>query len=547
MATEVKLPDLGEGAEDATISRWLVKEGDEVSEGDVLMEVATDKVDTEVPAPAAGTILKINHSEGSLVGMDEVLLVIGEAGEEVDDSSGDADEDAADEEEAAEVEARETDTDDAEAETDEEEADEEELVDASENGHAVKASPVAKRIAEDKGIALDSIPGTGPGGRITKEDVLSSADGKGEDKDEGKGGKSTGAREPLPGDAADIAPLSVYRLAANYNINLADIAEGRPLSTLTRYDVMSAIASRESGETTTVEARFLAPATDEAAQMQAEEKAAAEPDDQPKQDKPKQEDKPAAKAQPAAKAEAGAGEELVKHSRMRAAVAKNTTASIFTAPHVTTMWDVEMSGVLAHRKAHRGEFAKAGVNLTVTAYLVEAIVAGLKAVPAANASWTDEGVIIKRNYNIGMAVALPADEYGMGGLIVPVIKNVQDLNLQGIARAVNDYAEKARNNELRSDDLQGGTFTLSNYGTSGSRFQTPVIVQPQVGILGVGAIEKRPIVVSNGHPLEANTGDHMAFLPMTTLGFSYDHRVLDGATADAFCAAVKEALESYHG
>jgi pyruvate/2-oxoglutarate dehydrogenase complex dihydrolipoamide acyltransferase (E2) component len=128
---------------------------------------------------------------------------------------------------------------------------------------------------------------------------------------------------------------------------------------------------------------------------------------------------------------------------------------------------------------------------------------------------------------------------------VPVIKNAGDLNLLGLARAVNELAERARKNELRQDDLADGTFTLSNYGTSGSRFQTPVIVQPQVGILGVGAVEKRAVVVSNGHPLEPNLGDALVIKPMTTLGFSYDHRVLDGATADAFCAAVKKHLEGY--
>jgi 2-oxoglutarate dehydrogenase E2 component (dihydrolipoamide succinyltransferase) len=229
---------------------------------------------------------------------------------------------------------------------------------------------------------------------------------------------------------------------------------------------------------------------------------------------------------------------------MRSAVARTVTTSLFTAPHVTTMWDVNMSAVMAHRKAHKNEFAAQGVNLTITAYFVQAIVEGLKAVPAANATYTDEGVVIKRYHNIGMAVALPPDQYGLGGLIVPVIKNAGDLSLLGLARAVNDLAEKARKNQLKADDLADGTFSLSNYGTSGSRFQTPIIVQPQVGILGVGAIEKRPVVVSQGHPLEANTGDYLAFLPMTTLGFSYDHRVLDGATADAFCAAVKHALEN---
>ncbi|MFZ1402251.1 MAG: 2-oxo acid dehydrogenase subunit E2, partial [Anaerolineae bacterium] len=233
------------------------------------------------------------------------------------------------------------------------------------------------------------------------------------------------------------------------------------------------------------------------------------------------------------------------HNRMRQLVARNTTQAAFSIPHVTTMWDVNMVAVLEHRKAHKAEFAAAGANLTVTAYLIQAILAGLKAVPAANSTWTDDGLIIKRAYHIGMAVALPADSYGVGGLIVPVIKNAGDLNLLGVARAVNDVAERARKNQLRADEMQGGTFTLTNYGTSGSRFQTPVIVNGQAGILGVGAIEKRPVVVSKGSPLEASAGDYLAFLPMTTLGFSYDHRILDGATADAFCAAVKAALEEW--
>jgi 2-oxoisovalerate dehydrogenase E2 component (dihydrolipoyl transacylase) len=128
---------------------------------------------------------------------------------------------------------------------------------------------------------------------------------------------------------------------------------------------------------------------------------------------------------------------------------------------------------------------------------------------------------------------------------VPVIKNADNLSLVGVARAVNDLAQRARANNLKADELQGGTFTITNYGTSGSRFQTPVIAGNEAGILGVGVIEKRPVVVSNGHPLDPNVGDSLAFLPMLTLGFSYDHRILDGATADAFCAKVKEALEGW--
>ena len=543
MATEVKLPDLGEGVEDATISRWLVKEGDEVQAGDVLLEVATDKVDTEVPAPVSGKVLKINQPEGSLVDLNTVIAIIGAEGESADsgDSGGQAEGAITAEAEAAAQNERET-VAEAEESGKKDEADETspQVATPSENGHAVKASPVAKRVAADKGVDLDGVSGTGPGGRITKGDVLATAE-------TGKAGQAK-ELEPLPGDLADVAPLSVVRLAALYNVNLREIAGGRPLSTLTRYDVMNAVASREQGKGVTVEPRFEAPHA-----IPGQKKAASAQAEAPVTAPTKPEAKPAEreaapKTQPkeaAAPVQAGANEELVRHTRMRQAIARNTVQSWTTTPHVTTVWDVNMSAVINHRKAHKDEFAASGVNLTITAYFVEAIVAGLKAVPAANASYTDEGVLIKRYYNIGMAVALPQDEYGLGGLIVPVIKNAGDLSLMGIARAVNELADRARKNQLRADDLADGTFTLTNYGTSGSTIQTPIIVQPQAGILGVGAIEKRAVVMSQGSPLEPSLGDAVAILPMTSLAFSYDHRVLDGATADAFCAVVKKALESY--
>ena len=543
MATEVKLPDLGEGVEDATISRWLVKEGDEVQAGDVLLEVATDKVDTEVPAPVSGKVLKINQPEGSLVDLNTVIAIIGAEGESADsgDSGGQAEGAITAEAEAAAQNERET-VAEAEESGKKDEADETspQVATPSENGHAVKASPVAKRVAADKGVDLDGVSGTGPGGRITKGDVLATAE-------TGKAGQAK-ELEPLPGDLADVAPLSVVRLAALYNVNLREIAGGRPLSTLTRYDVMNAVASREQGKGVTVEPRFEAPRA-----IPGQKKAASAQAEAPVSAPTKPEAKPAEreaapKTQPkeaAAPVQAGANEELVRHTRMRQAIARNTVQSWTTTPHVTTVWDVNMSAVINHRKAHKDEFAASGVNLTITAYFVEAIVAGLKAVPAANASYTDEGVLIKRYYNIGMAVALPQDEYGLGGLIVPVIKNAGDLSLMGIARAVNELADRARKNQLRADDLADGTFTLTNYGTSGSTIQTPIIVQPQAGILGVGAIEKRAVVMSQGSPLEPSLGDAVAILPMTSLAFSYDHRVLDGATADAFCAVVKKALESY--
>jgi pyruvate/2-oxoglutarate dehydrogenase complex dihydrolipoamide acyltransferase (E2) component len=548
MATEVKLPDLGEGVEDATISRWLVKEGDEVKEGDILLEVATDKVDTEVPAPTAGKVIKINQGEGSLVALNDVLAVIGAEGESADSGGNGGSKAEASEKanaQATEAEAKdELKTDKSPQSSDKRETPPAQVGTPSENGHGLKASPVAKRVAADKGVDLEGVSGTGPGGRITKGDVLASAD-NGADV-----GAEEGELSALPGDAADAASLSVVRLAAQNDINLRDVAAGRPLSTLTRYDVMAAVESRAAGKRVTVEARYLppraAPSEEKAAESQPTEGKTSEKATEKGAEKGAEQSQ--AKPQPketAAPTQAGNREELVKHTRMRQAIARTTIQSWTTAPHVTTIWDVDMSAVINHRKAHKNEFAAAGVNLTITAYFIEAILAGLKAVPAANSTYTDEGLLIKRYYNIGMAVALPQDQYGLGGLIVPVIKNAGDLNLMGLARAVNELADKARKNQLRADDLADGTFTLTNYGTSGSRLQTPIIVQPQSGILGVGAIEKRAVVISKGNPLEANASDALAFLPLTTLSFSYDHRVLDGATADAFCAAVKKALESY--
>ena len=503
MATEFKLPDLGDGITDVTISRWRVPVGAAVKAGEIILEVATDKVDTEVAAPADGTLLQVNFSEGALAPVTAVLALIGAAGENVG-AAAPATAAAAPAPAAAPAAP---------------------AASATAVAEDIKASPVAKRVAEDKGVALGGVKGSGPGGQVMKNDVLAAAE---------KG--AAPAVVALTGELAEVASLTVRRTAADLSVNLAEIAGDRPLSSLTKYDVLSAVASREAGKEVKVTPPFPASAAAPAAP------AAATP-------APAAAALPAAPTKPAAPAAVPgalkAGEELIKHSRMRTAIAKNTSASLFTAPHVTTMWDVNMVATLAHRAAKKKEFAAAGVNLTLTAYFIEAIVAGLRAIPAANATWTDEGVILKRYFNIGMATALPVDKNGMGGRIVPVIKNAGELNLLGLARAVNELADRARKNELRADDLADGTFTISNYGTSGSRFQTPVIVQPQVGIVGVGAVEKRAVIVSNGHPLEPNMGDALVIKPMTTLGFSYDHRVLDGATADAFCAAVKAHLEAY--
>ena len=520
MATEVKLPDLGEGVEDASISRWLIKEGDSVSAGDVILEVATDKVDTEVTAPADGVILQLNAGEGEIVGLGAVLAFIGEAGERIPEP-------------AAQTDATPPSADQASAA---ESAPANEPPAAGVDDDA-KATPVAKRVAAEKGIALSGISGTGPGGQITKEDVLATTDNMPADDTPTP---SSVRLDALPGELAEIAPLEVRRLAAEQNIDLTEIADGRALSTLTRYDVLNAVAARSG--MAGPETIYLAPKGYTHAGSQDVATAVSTPTASGETSTAVA-SVPATTAAPAPKLSESV--ELVKPNRMRQLIAQNTFESLQSSPQLTTWHDVDMTTVIQHRKAHKAEFAANGVNLTITAYLIAATIEGLKAVPAANARWTDDGIAIYRTYNIGMAAAMPADKYGLGGLIVPVIKNAGDFSLMGLARQVNELAQKARANKITGPDLQDGTFTVTNYGTSGSVFQTPIIHQGQAGILGTGAIEKRPVVVSNGSPLEANLGDYLSFKPMMTLAFTFDHRVLDGATADAFCVAVKQTLEGW--
>lgn len=516
MATEVKLPDLGEGVEEASISRWLVKEGDTVQAGDPILEVATDKVDTEMPSPVSGKILKINVRENEIATPASVLAIIGADGESVETapSSNGAAKPADDQAQTTKATSQPS-------------------TETTEDDQEVKATPVAKRIAADRGVTLSGIAGTGPGGQITKEDVLAHADG-GPAPTKADAGAEAKA-EGLPGDLANVASLEVRRVAADYSLDLYEIAAGRPLSSLTRYDVLNAAAAHGAPEPEGE--RFLPPPGWTPTQ-------AAPPPAPSAPSTPA-----AAPAKPTAPTPAPArptgGEELVKPSRMRQLIARNTFESLQSSPQLTTWHDVDMTAVINHRKAHKNEFAAQGVNLTITAYLIAATIEGLRAVPAANGMWTNDGILIRHYYNIGMAASLPVDKYGLGGLIVPVIKNAGDLNLLGLARQVNELAEKARANKLTGDDLQGGTFTVTNYGTSGSVFQTPIIHQGQAGILGTGAIEKRPVVVSNGSPLEANLGDYLTFKPMMTLALTFDHRVLDGATADAFCVAIKKTLEGW--
>lgn len=225
--------------------------------------------------------------------------------------------------------------------------------------------------------------------------------------------------------------------------------------------------------------------------------------------------------------------EIVPLSPMRRAIAEHMARSVRTAPHVTTVMEVDLGRVLAHREASRAAFERQGVRLTLTPYFVQAAAVALGQVPVLNGSFTEEGIVLNRRIHIGVAVAL--DE----GLLVPVVRDADEKNLLGLARAVNDLAARARSRRLRPDETQGGTFTITNHGVSGSLFATPIINQPQAAILGIGAIVKRPIVISQ------DGIDAIAIRPLAYLSLTFDHRIADGATADGFLAAVKQALEGY--
>lgn len=431
MPTKVIMPKLGESIVEGTVTGWLKGEGDEIEEYEALLEVETDKVTTEVPSPAGGTLLKILVPVGETVEVETVLAWIGEPGEDIPVAGEKVSHDHEPHEKP-----------DSESITDEPVMQHP----AGRDEDLGYISPVVARLAREKKVDLSKIKGTGMDGRITKKDVLNYI-------------------KERKGEAEVDVPI--WETPADGDLF-------RP-----------------------TEMVFT-----------------------------KQAEKPA----PVSRAEPGVVPgETISLSPMRKRIAEHMQHSKRTAPHVTTVMEADMSQVARHRETAKQE-AGSGVHLTYTAYFLAAIVAGLKAVPLANSSWTDAGIRVHKQINLGMAVALPS-----GGLIVPVIKNADELSLIGLAKQINDLAERARTGKLEPDDVQNGTFTLTNHGTAGSLFATPVINQPQSGILGAGLIQKRPVVVN----------DAIAIRPMVYLSYAFDHRILDGASADSFLAHVVHALQNW--
>jgi 2-oxoglutarate dehydrogenase dihydrolipoamide succinyltransferase (E2 component) len=433
MPTKLVMPLLGEAVTEATVTKWLKSSGDTVKEYEPLLEVNTDKVDTEIPSPITGVVLSTIATEGQVVKVGELLGWIGLPGESIpigEVEPGVAKQPATSQPATAlsipiPVPAT------------------SQLPPAQATTRDLGfISPVVAKIAAEQNVDLFKVTGTGQGGRITKKDLE----------------KYLETQSKAPAPSAQQPPESEPVLAAS---------EVRP--------EIPAVVSLAGSFT------------------------------------------------------------VIPQTPMRKAIAEHMVLSEHTAPHVSTVMEVDMSCVIDHRNANKQAFSDEGANLTFTAYFVAASVAALKAYPLVNSSWSPEGVRVYSSINIGMAVAL-----GEEGLIVPVIKNAENLSLLGIARVVNDLANRARAHKLQPDEVKGGTFTITNHGVTGSLFATPIINQPQCAILGVGMIQKRPVVIN-----EPNLGDVMAIRSMMYLSLTFDHRIIDGAIADYFLAKLVSTLEDW--
>lgn len=431
MPTKVIMPQLGESVVEGTVTQWLKNVGESVDEFESLLEVNTDKVDSEIPSPSSGTLLEILVPEGETVEAGTVLAWIGQADEEIPV------EDVKSEAKTVETpEPQETQPAAAEQRTQ-----------PSKPGRDRDLgfiSPVVAKMAAEHSIDLTQVPGTGREGRITKKDVQAYL----HSKEKTQAVEAPAWESPADGDLF------------------------RPTEMIFG-DMKKEVAKSQKRELES---------------------------------------------------------DLIPITPVRKSIADHMVHSKRTAPHVTTVMEADMKQVFDHRASNKDAFQKQGVKLTFTPYFVRAVVNALRAYPIVNSSWTDEGIKIHQNLNIGVATSL-----GEEGLIVPVIKNADQFSLIGLAGAVNDLADRARRKQLKTDEVQGGTFTITNHGVSGSLFASPIINQPQSAILGVGVIQKRVVVID----------DAIAIRPMAYVTLTIDHRILDGDIADYFLGEVVKSLENW--
>lgn len=432
---ELIMPKMGESVAEATIIKWLKKEGDKIAADETVLEIATDKVDSEIPSTAEGTLIKRLFNEGDVVQVGKAIAII----------STDAN---------AVVEAPKVEAPVASQTTVQKEvavAPVAEVVAVEKNSASGKFySPLVRTIAQKEGISmaeLDSIAGTGAGGRVTKNDVLAYIPNK---------GKQTAQVQTTP-------QPQVVKEVATPAVNTSAPAQNKPAVSV------------------------------------------------------------------------NAGDEIIEMDRMRKIIADHMVMSKHTSPHVTSFVEADVTNIVNWREKVKKNFEKReGEKLTFTPIFIEALTKAIKDFPMINISVDGNKIIKRKNINIGMAAALPT-----GNLIVPVIKNADQLNLVGLTKQVNDLANRARAGKLSPDEISGGTYTLTNVGSFGNVFGTPIINQPQVAILAVGAIKKKPAVI------ETPQGDLIGIRHFMFLSHSYDHRVVDGSLGGQFVRRVADYLEQW--
>ncbi len=472
-AVDVVMPQMGVSVSEGTITKWLKQEGEQIEADEPLLEISTDKVDTEVPSPGSGIVTQILVPEGETVEVGTKLAVIGgEAG-----APAEAPPEPATAEAAAEAQAPSGAESPAPAPAPApapEPAPAVQQTNGDEQDGKSFVSPVVARIASEHGVDVSSVPGTGRGGRVTKKDILAFVE---------SGAEAAPAMEEAPAPAP-VAPAPAAPAPAP-------------------------------------EAPAPAP---QPAPAEAPPAAAAPPP------------APAPQPVPAAQPVAG-GEQLEPMTAMRRGIAEHMRRSLDTAAHVTSAIEVDMSRVVAIREKLKPEYQKTyGVNPTYLIFVARAVVETLKNYPWINGEIRGEQIVTRPYVNLGFAVELADGK----GLIVPVVKNAEGLNLLGMAKAVTDIAERARNKKLLPDEVQGGTFTITNPGGYGTFHGTPVISQPQAAILGTYALVKRPWVVQDSFGK-----DVIAIRPMMNITLTYDHRLVDGALAGRFLQELKQHLETW--
>jgi 2-oxoglutarate dehydrogenase E2 component (dihydrolipoamide succinyltransferase) len=454
---DLVMPKLGESIMEATILKWNKQIGDNIAVDETVLEIATDKVDTEVPAPFAGKLVEICFQVNDVAPIGSVLAKIEVAGENNAVANAIVETPAPapiveEIESIPYVPAAPVNT--APQETG--------------NTETRFYSPLVLNIAQSEGVSfsdLEKIPGTGSGGRVSKKDILNWVTAK-------KSGTTANVVSP---SAAPVNSSATALVAT----------------------AVAATATTPAASTSTS-----TPTT--------------------------------AASSPAGVVLSGASE-IIEMDRMRKLIAKHMVDSVQTSPHVTSFSEADVTNLVQWRNSNKAAFEKReGTKLTFTPLIVECLVAAMKKFPLINSSLDGDRIIIKKDFNIGMATALPN-----GNLIVPVIKGADQLNLVGLSKSINNLADAARNNKLKPDDTQNGTFTFTNVGTFGSLMGTPIINQPQVAIIAVGAIKKRVAVI------ETPSGDSMAIRHMMYLSLSYDHRIIDGSVGASFLTEVANQLEAW--